>query len=108
VRQQRAQRHRLPAHRVARRRAFDVRPFAEATFAYLVRSPFCQQMARKFKIAFSSCPEDCAAAAIHDIGVLGRIEPGPQGPRADSPFSPAADWDRCRSSHRCRAVRAGR
>jgi sulfite reductase (ferredoxin) len=62
--------------------AFDVRPFAEATFAYLVRSPFCQQMARKFKIAFSSCPEDGAAAAIHDIGVLGRIEPGPQGPRA--------------------------
>lgn len=90
--------------------AFDVRPFAEATFAYLVRSPFCQQMARKFKIAFSSCPEDCAAAAIHDIGVLGRIEPGPQGPRAGftilaggglgpvpfvaqvvAPFVPAAD-----------------
>jgi sulfite reductase (ferredoxin) len=90
--------------------AFDVRPFAEATFAYLVRSPFCQQMARKFKIAFSSCPEDCAAAAIHDIGMLGRIEPGPQGPRAGftilaggglgpvpfvaqvvAPFVPAAD-----------------
>ena len=90
--------------------AFDVRPFAEAAYAYLVRSPFCQQMARKFKIAFSSCPEDCAATAIHDIGVLGRIEPGPRGPRAGftilaggglgpvpfvaqmvAPFVPAAD-----------------
>ncbi|HYV85070.1 MAG TPA: nitrite/sulfite reductase [Patescibacteria group bacterium] len=90
--------------------AFDVRPFTEATFAYLVRSPFCQQMARKFKIAFSACPEDCAATAIHDIGALGRLEPGPRGPRAGftllaggglgpvpfvaqvvSPFVPAAD-----------------
>jgi sulfite reductase beta subunit-like hemoprotein len=53
---------------------FDVQPYAAATYAFLVRNPFCQQMARKFKIAFSSCPEDCAATAIHDIGLLGRIE----------------------------------
>ena len=53
--------------------AFEVRPYALATYAYLVRNPFCQQMARKFKIAFSACPEDCAATAIHDIGALGRV-----------------------------------
>jgi sulfite reductase (ferredoxin) len=52
--------------------AFDVRPYALATWQFLVRNPFCQQMSRKFKIAFSACPEDCAATAIHDIGVLGR------------------------------------
>ena len=52
---------------------FDVQPYAIATFAFLVRNPFCQQMARKFKIAFSSCPEDCAATAIHDIGAVGRV-----------------------------------
>jgi len=52
--------------------AFDVRPFALATAAFFVRQAFCQQMARKFKLAFSACPEDCAATAIHDIGVLGR------------------------------------
>ena len=53
--------------------AFEVAPYATATYAYLVRNPFCQQMARKFKIAFSACPEDCAATAIHDIGALGRV-----------------------------------
>ena len=53
--------------------AFDIRPYALATWRYLVRNPFCQQMSRKFKIAFSACPEDCAATAIHDIGALGRV-----------------------------------
>src|SRR5262245_23852094 len=52
---------------------FNVQPYSLATFAYLVRNPFCQQMARKFKVAFSACPEDCAATAIHDIGLLGRV-----------------------------------
>ncbi|HZN04048.1 MAG TPA: nitrite/sulfite reductase [Candidatus Polarisedimenticolia bacterium] len=53
--------------------AFDIRPYALATWRYLVRNAFCQQMSRKFKIAFSACPEDCAATAIHDIGALGRV-----------------------------------
>ena len=53
--------------------AFDVRPYALASWRYLVRNAFCQQMSRKFKIAFSACPEDCAATAIHDIGALGRV-----------------------------------
>jgi sulfite reductase (ferredoxin) len=53
--------------------AFNVQPYSLAAYAYLVRNPFCQQMARKFKIAFSACPEDCAATAIHDIGLLGRV-----------------------------------
>ncbi len=53
---------------------FDVRPYALGTWAFLVRNPFCQQLARKLKIAFSACPEDCAATAIHDIGAVGRIE----------------------------------
>ncbi len=54
--------------------SFDVGPYAQATYAFLVRNAFCQQMARKFKISFSACPEDCAAAAIHDIGALGRVQ----------------------------------
>ena len=53
--------------------AFDVQPYSLATYAFLVRNPFCQQMSRKFKIAFSACPEDCAATAVHDIGALGRV-----------------------------------
>ncbi|HSK38490.1 MAG TPA: nitrite/sulfite reductase, partial [Arenibaculum sp.] len=53
---------------------FDVAPYAQAVWAYLSRNPFCQQMARKFKIAISSCPEDCALTAIHDIGFVGRVD----------------------------------
>lgn len=60
---------------------FDVQPYALATYAYLVRNPFCQQLARKFKIAFSACPEDCASTAIHDIGLVGRIESRGGAPR---------------------------
>src|SRR3989454_6438465 len=59
---------------------FDVQPYAIAAFAFLVRNPFCQQLARKFKIAFSSCPEDCAATAIHDIGAVGRVIAPGSGP----------------------------
>src|SRR2546425_503753 len=59
---------------------FNVQPYALATYAFLVRNPFCQQMARKFKIAFSACPEDCAATAIHDIGAVGRVIAPGSGP----------------------------
>jgi sulfite reductase (ferredoxin) len=52
---------------------FDVLPYALAASRYLIRSPFCQQLARKFKIAFSGCPEDCAATSIHDIGAAARL-----------------------------------
>jgi sulfite reductase (ferredoxin) len=62
--------------------AFAVRPYAAAAWAFLVRNPFCQQMSRKFKIAFSACPEDCAATAIHDIGALGRVVVRDGRPRA--------------------------
>jgi sulfite reductase (ferredoxin) len=62
--------------------AFDIRPYALATWRYLVRNPFCQQMSRKFKVAFSACPEDCAATAIHDIGALGRVVHRDGGRRA--------------------------
>ncbi|HEV8201430.1 MAG TPA: nitrite/sulfite reductase [Candidatus Polarisedimenticolia bacterium] len=61
---------------------FDVRPYGLATWQYLARNPFCQQMSRKFKIAFSACPEDCAATAIHDIGALGRVVHKDGGRRA--------------------------
>ena len=53
--------------------AFDVHPYARALSGYLLRNAFCQQLARKFKIAFSSCPEDCAATGIHDIGAAGVV-----------------------------------
>lgn len=62
-----------PLAGVAADELFDVRPYALATEAFLLRNPGNQQLARKFKIGFSACPEDCAATAIHDIGAVGRV-----------------------------------
>ncbi|MFQ5768381.1 MAG: nitrite/sulfite reductase, partial [Acidobacteriota bacterium] len=53
---------------------FDVTPYATAISAFLLRHPLAQQLARKFKVALSACPEDCVAAAIHDVGLLGRVD----------------------------------
>jgi sulfite reductase beta subunit-like hemoprotein len=51
---------------------FDVTPYAEAVTRFLLRNPICQALPRKFKIAFSGCPDDCAMGAMHDIGVIAR------------------------------------
>jgi len=39
---------------------FDVTPYAHAMFEYFLRKPVCQEMGRKFKIAFSSSEKDTA------------------------------------------------
>lgn len=52
---------------------FDVSPYARATFEYFVRNPICQDMGRKFKIAFSSSERDTAFAYIHDVGFIPKI-----------------------------------
>jgi sulfite reductase (ferredoxin) len=43
-------------------------------FRYLLRNPICQEMGRKFKIAFSSTEEDTAFTFIHDIGFIPKIK----------------------------------
>lgn len=52
---------------------FDVTPYAQAMFAYFLRRPFCQEMGRKFKIAFSSSERDTALTFMHDLGAIPRI-----------------------------------
>ncbi len=52
---------------------FDVTPYAYALFRYFLRNPVCQELGRKFKIAFSSSEEDTAFAFIHDIGFVPKI-----------------------------------
>jgi sulfite reductase (ferredoxin) len=47
---------------------FNVYPYAQALFRYLVRNKFNQNMGRKFKIAFEGCAEDHSALAFHDLG----------------------------------------
>jgi sulfite reductase (ferredoxin) len=52
---------------------FDVTPYTHAAFEYFLRNPVCQEMGRKFKIAFSSSDKDTALTYIHDLGAIPRI-----------------------------------
>ena len=52
---------------------FDVSPYASAMFRYFLRNPVCQELGRKFKIAFASSEKDSAFAFIHDLGLIPRI-----------------------------------
>lgn len=58
---------------------FDVSPYADATFRYFLRNPICQEMGRKFKIAFSNTDEDTALTYMHDMGFIPKIQDGKRG-----------------------------
>src|SRR6186713_1431701 len=53
---------------------FDVSPYADAVFRYFLRNPICQEMGRKFKIAFSSSDKDSALTYMHDLGFIPRVK----------------------------------
>ena len=59
--------------------AFDTTPYAYAFFEYFLRNPVCQDMGRKFKVAFSSSSEDQALTFIHDLGFIPIIKEGKRG-----------------------------
>lgn len=52
---------------------FDVSPYAQNMFEYFLRKPFCQELGRKIKIAFSSSEKDSAYTFIHDLGFIPKI-----------------------------------
>jgi sulfite reductase (ferredoxin) len=54
--------------------AFDVTPYVLATFRIFIRNPICENLPRKFKIAFSDCPKDAGLTPIHDIGLMAMKE----------------------------------
>ena len=58
---------------------FDVSPYAHALFEFLLRNPVCQEMGRKFKMAFSSSDKDTALSYLHDLGFIPRIVNGERG-----------------------------
>lgn len=58
---------------------FDITPYADATFRYFLRNPICQEMGRKFKIAFSNTDEDTALTYMHDMGFIPKIQDGKRG-----------------------------
>lgn len=58
---------------------FDVVPYADAVFRYFLRNPVCQDMGRKFKMAFSSSDSDRALSYMHDLGFIPKLENGKRG-----------------------------
>jgi len=53
---------------------FDVTPYAHAFFEYFLRNPICQEMGRKFKVAFSSSDDDTGLTFMHDLGFIPRVK----------------------------------
>ncbi len=58
---------------------FDVSPYAHGFFTYFLRNPICQDMGRKFKVAFSSDDKDTAFTFMHDLGFIPRLKNGVKG-----------------------------
>ena len=58
-----------PMAGICRDELFDITPYANAMARFFLRNPICEELPRKFKIAFSGCSHDCAMTAIHDFGV---------------------------------------
>jgi sulfite reductase (ferredoxin) len=61
-----------PLAGICSKEEFDVSPHALGLARHLLRNPKSQDLPRKFKISVSGCDTDCAMAAIHDIGLVGR------------------------------------
>ena len=56
---------------ISPREVFDVNPYADLLSLYFLRNPVCQNLPRKFKIAFEGTPEeDYAKVGIHDLGFI--------------------------------------
>ncbi len=53
---------------------FDVVPYADAVSRYFLRHSVCQNLPRKFKIAFEGCPTDHARVGIHDFGAVAKVQ----------------------------------
>ncbi len=64
---------------VAADEPFDVTPYARAFTEHFLRNSVCQNMGRKFKVAFEGCSEDHARLKIHDIGFQARVQDGQRG-----------------------------
>lgn len=53
---------------------FDISPYAHALTHFFLRNPICQDMGRKFKIAFASDEKDTAMTYFHDAGFIPKLE----------------------------------
>ena len=58
---------------------FDVQPYARRLAFAFLHKELTDSLPRKFKVAFSGCPEDCMATAINDVGLRAQIRDGVEG-----------------------------
>ena len=58
---------------------FDVQPYARRLAFAFLHKELTDNLPRKFKVAFSGCPEDCVATAINDVGLRAVIRDGRRG-----------------------------
>lgn len=68
-----------PLSGVQQGEAFDVTPYMLEVCNYMLIDPDNVRLPRKFKISFSSHPEDTAHATIADIGFIAKIVAGQRG-----------------------------
>ena len=60
---------------ISPKEVFDIVPYADLLSLYFLRNSVCQNLPRKFKIAFESSPEeDWAKVGIHDLGFVAQIK----------------------------------
>ena len=60
-----------PIAGVCRDETFDVTPYSKALAKFLLGHPDCQDLGRKFKIAFSGCADHaCGLVSMHDLGFI--------------------------------------
>ncbi|MSV34912.1 MAG: nitrite/sulfite reductase [Bryobacterales bacterium] len=58
---------------------FDVQPYARRVAFAFLHKELTDSLPRKFKIAFTGCPEDCIATSINDVGLRAVIREGVKG-----------------------------
>src|SRR6185503_642941 len=58
---------------------FDVQPYARRLALAFLHKDLTDSLPRKFKVAFSGCPEDCIASSINDVGLRAVIRDGVKG-----------------------------
>jgi len=69
-----------PLSGCCRTESFDVTPYADAMFRFLLGHPDCQDFGRKFKIAFSGCRDEaCGLVMMHDFGAIAEVRDGRRG-----------------------------
>jgi sulfite reductase (ferredoxin) len=63
-----------PIAGVCREETFDVTPYANAIFRFLLGHPDVQDFGRKFKIALSGCKHNaCGLVTMHDMGFIAAV-----------------------------------